>query len=131
MPLPNEGSSARRPIGRLLLAIVFALCAISAWMQVVFVPLSLTRDPLVLTLLQAIMGLAATAAAWGSWAGRRWAPWAALLYALVTAGVLIVLGPLLGLSAESRHELRIGSVSVVLLGLAAGWYLGRDTPSYR
>ena len=120
----------RRPTGHIVLAIVFGFFAVTAWMQVVFVPLDLTGDPLVLTLLQALMGIAATAAAWGSWAGRRWAPWAALLYALVTAGMLIVLGPLLGLSPESRHGLRIGAVSVVLLGLAAGWYLGRDTPSY-
>jgi hypothetical protein len=100
-------------------------------MQVVFVPLDLTGDPMVLTLLQALMGIAATAAAWGSWAGRRWAPWAALLYALVTAGMLIVLGPLLGLSPESRVGLRIGAVTVVLLGLAAGWYLGRGSSSLR
>jgi peptidoglycan/LPS O-acetylase OafA/YrhL len=126
-----EGTSARRPVGRILLAIVFAIVAISAWMQVVLVPLALSSDPLVLTLLQAIMGIAATAAAWGSWAGRRWAPWAALVYAVMTAGMLIVLGPLLGLPTKSRHELRLGAVSVVLLGLAAGWYLGRNTPSYR
>ena len=126
-----EGTSARRPVGRILLAIVFAIVAISAWMQVVLVPLALSSDPLVLTLLQAIMGIAATAAAWGSWAGRRWAPWAALVYAVMTAGMLIVLGPLLGLPTKSRHELRLVAVSVVLLGLAAGWYLGRNTPSYR
>jgi hypothetical protein len=131
MPSPEEGTSIRRPIGRIALAIVFGFFAIAAWMQVVFVPLGMTGDPLVLTLLQAVMGLAATAAAWGSWAGRRWAPWAALLYALVTAGMLIVLGPLLGLPPESRHGLRIGAVTVVLLGLAAGWYLGRNSPSYR
>ena len=127
----SEGTSARRPVGRILLAIMFAIVAISAWMQVVLVPLALSSDPLVLTLLQAIMGIAATAAAWGSWAGRRWAPWAALVYAVVTAGMLIVLGPLLGLPTKTRHELRLGAISVVLLGLAAGWYLGRNTPSYR
>jgi hypothetical protein len=131
MPLRDESSQMRRPIGRIVLAIVFALFAILAWLQVVFVPLELTGDPLVLTLLQALMGIAASAAAWGSWAGRRWAPWAALLYALVTAGMLIVLGPLLGLPPESRGGMRIGAVTVVLLGLAAGWYLGRRPSSLR
>ena len=125
MPLHDAHASRRRPIGRILLTIVFALLAIQAWVQVVLVPLSLTGDPMVLTLLQAVIGIAATAAAIGAWAGAWWSPWAALFYGLVTAVMLIALGPLLDLPAESRHGIRIGAVSAVLLGLAAGWYLGR------
>jgi peptidoglycan/LPS O-acetylase OafA/YrhL len=129
VPISHEEAPARRSIGRIVLAILFALFAIAAWMQVVFVPLGMTSDPPALTLLQALIGAAAAAAAWGSWSGTWWAPWAALLYGLVTAVMLIALGPLLGLPPDSRWGMWAGAVSVVLLALAAGSYLGRRAPS--
>ncbi|MFL5607171.1 MAG: hypothetical protein ACJ8AD_12045 [Gemmatimonadaceae bacterium] len=119
----------RRPIGRIALAIVFALFAIMAWRQVVLAPLGMTGDPPLLTVLQALIGAAAAAAAWGSWMGARWAPWAALSYGLVTAVMLIALGPLLDLPIDARRGIWTGAVSVVLLALAAGWYLGRANRS--
>jgi sorbitol-specific phosphotransferase system component IIBC len=113
-----------------VLTILFALFAIQAWLQVAFVPLGKTSDPPALTLLQALIGAAATAAAWGSWTGTWWAPWAALAYGLVTAITLIALGPLLGLPLDARPGLWTGAVLTVLLALVAGWYLGRRTPSH-
>jgi hypothetical protein len=114
-----------RPRGRVVLALVFALFALNGWVQVVLAPLGRTGDPGALTLLQAIVGTAAAAAAWGSWAGTRWAPWAALLYGLLTAGMLVALGPLLDLPAEAQHGIWIGAGVVMLFAAASAWYLRR------
>lgn len=117
---------ARRSVGRIACAVVFALLALNAWAQVV---LALATDPddlPVLTILQALVGAAAAAAAWGSWSVARWAPVASLLYGLVTAGMLISLEPMLDLGAEARRGLWLGAGIVLLFGLWAAWYLRRD-----
>jgi hypothetical protein len=115
----------RRPPGRVVLAVVFALFALNALAQVALVPLGRTDDPAALTALQALIGAAGGAAAWGSWAGRRWAPVAAALYGLATAAMLAALGPLLGLDPDARGGLWGGAAGVLLFGLAAAWYLRR------
>src|SRR3981081_4825784 len=114
-----------RPRGRVMLSVVFALFALNAGVQVAFVPLGRTGDPRALTLLQALIGTAAAVAAWGSWAGTRWAPWAALLYGLVTAGTLVALGPLLDLPADSRRGIWMGAAVIMVLAALSGWYLHR------
>lgn len=116
----------RRSRGRTALAVVFALLALNAFAQVIFVPLGLTGDPPALTALQALVGTAGAAAAWGSWTGTRWAPWAALLYGLVTAGMLVALDPLLALGPEARRGLWVGAACVLVFGLWAAWYLRRS-----
>jgi hypothetical protein len=114
-----------RPRGRVVLALVFALFALNGWVQVALAPLGRTSDPGALTLLQALVGTAAAAAAWGSWAGTRWAPWAALLYGLLTAGMLVAVGPLLDLPADARHGIWIGAVVFMLFAAVSAWYLHR------
>ena len=111
--------------GRLAVAGVFALLALNAWAQVALVPLGGSDDPFVLTALQALIGAAGAAAAWGSWAGARWAPATAVLYGLVTAGMLVALTPLLGLAPDARGGLWAGAAVVLLLSLCAAWYLHR------
>jgi hypothetical protein len=114
-----------RPRGRVVLALVFALFALNAWVQVALAPLGRTSDPGALTLFQALVGTAAAAAAWGSWAGTRWAPWAALLYGLLTAGMLVAVGPLLDLPADARHGIWIGAAVFMLFAAISAWYLHR------
>ena len=110
---------------RVALAVLFALLAVNAWAQVVLVPLGRADDPAALTALQALIGAAGAAAAWGSWAGARWAPAAAVLYGLVTAGMLVALTPLLDLGPDARGGLWMGAAAVLLFGLWAAWYLHR------
>lgn len=117
--------SAPRPRGRVALAVVFALLALNALAQVALVPLGSSDDPPPLTALQALIAAAGGAAAWGSWTGARWAPAAALLYGVVTAGMLAALEPLLALDAEARGGLLTGAAAVLLLALSAAWYLRR------
>jgi ABC-type glycerol-3-phosphate transport system permease component len=115
----------RRPRGRAVLAAVFVLLALNAWLQVLLALLGRSDDPGALTALQALVGIAGGAAAWGSWIGARWAPAAAGLYGLVTAGMLIAFAPLLDLEAEARRGLWAGAAAVLLLALWAGSYLRR------
>jgi hypothetical protein len=115
----------RRSRGRVVLALVFAVLALNAWAQVLLVPLGRSGDPTALTALQALVGIAGGAAAWGSWTGTRWAPAAAVLYGLVTAGMLVALTPLLDLGPDARGGLWTGAAAVLLFALWAGWYLRR------
>ena len=75
-----------RTRGRIVLTVVFALLALTAWVEVALVSLGVSEDPAALLALESLAGATGTATAWGSWTGARWAPWAALSYGL-TAGV--------------------------------------------
>lgn len=79
--------------------------------------------------LQTLVGLAGAAAAWGSWKGSRWAPAAAMLYGVVTAGMIVALDPLLDLGAEARGGLWTGAAIILLFSMIAGWYLRRESGS--
>ena len=116
----------RRPWGRVALAAIFALLALNALAQVALVPLGRSDDPGPLVLLQALVGLAAAAAAWGSWTGARWAPYAAAAYGVVVAVMLLALEPLLDLGAASRGGLRLAAGSLLGLSLLAAWWLRRS-----
>jgi hypothetical protein len=120
----------RRSRGRVVLAVAFGLFALSAWIQVVLVPLGRSGDPPALTLLQAVVGTAAAMAAWGSWGGARWAPWAALAYGVTSAGMLAALGPLLELPVDARTSIWWGALIVLLFTVFAAWYLRRTTPAH-
>ena len=121
-PAPRAAVRSR---GAIALAVVFVLLAGNAWAQVVLVPFGRTDDPPALTALQAIIGATGVGAAWGSWRLARWAPAAALLHALATAGMLLSLGPLLDLPADARGGIRWGAGGMLLLGACAAWYLRR------
>jgi peptidoglycan/LPS O-acetylase OafA/YrhL len=117
----------RRSRGRTILAVAFALLAANAWAQVALVALGHSDDPGALTTLQALIGLSAVAAAWGSWAGRRWAPGAAVAYGLITGGMIASLGPLLDLEPDARGGLWVGGAAVLVLAIGCAWYLRRTT----
>lgn len=112
-------------MGRRILAVVFALLALNAWAQVVLVLVGRSGDPGLLTALQALVGALAALAAWGSWTGARWAAGAAVIHGLVTAGMIVALGPILGLDADERGGLLVGAAVVLGFGLFAAWYLRR------
>ena len=113
----------RRSRGCVALAVVFGLLALNAFAQVILVPLDRSDDPPLLTVLQALVATVAGAAAWGSWFGTRWAPVAAFLYGLVTAGLLVSLDPLLYLGHDARDGLWVGAALALLFGVWAAWYL--------
>jgi hypothetical protein len=104
---------------------MFGLLALNAWLQVAFVAVGRSDDPQLLTALQVGIGAAGAAASWGSWRLTPWAHLAAAAYSLVTAGMLLGLGPLLDLDSGARGSLWVGSAIVLAFGIWSAWYLRR------
>ena len=115
-----------RSRGSIILVVVFTLFGLNAWVQVINAAIGGSDDPMALVILQTLVGTAGTAAAWGTWSGARWAPVAAMSYGVVTAVMLVSLGPLLDLAAEEMRGIWTGAAAVLLFGLWAGWYLRRS-----
>ena len=115
----------RRSRIRHVLAAFYVLLGVNAWTQAVLALVRGDGDPPSLILLQALVGTAAAAAAWGAWRGARWAPLASVLYGVVTAGMLVALAPILDLPPDARPGLWSGAALVLLFALAIAWYLRR------
>ena len=112
----------RRTVGQIIVAALFALLAVNALQEVVW-----SDSPTVLRILQAIVGSTAAATAWGAWRGARWSPVLAALYGLIAGGMVVSLGPMLGMPVEERGGLWIGSGIILLVSLVCAWYLRRVT----
>jgi hypothetical protein len=110
---------------RIVLALIFAFLALNAWAQVALRVIGRSDDPLMLSVLQSLIGVAGTAAAWATWTSARWAPIAALAHGASTAGMLIALGPMLDLEPDARGGILIGAAAVFIFGLVSAWYLRR------
>ena len=119
----------RRPVGRIVVAVIFGLLALNAWAQVLLVPLGRSDDPAMLTLLQVLVGTSAALAAVGSWRGARWAPAAAVAYGIITGAMIVLLDPLLDIGPEGRSGLWLGALLVLLVSLGFAWYLRRSVRS--
>jgi hypothetical protein len=121
-----ETAPTRRPLGRTLLAVVFALLALNAWWQVIRDLGGMSTEPRVLTGWQALCGVLAVAAAWGSWAGARWTPAVAVLYGVVAGAMVAALGPILDLPPESQSGLWTGTAIILVFALFSAWWLRRS-----
>jgi hypothetical protein len=121
-----ETPPMRRPRGRVVVAVVFGLLALNAWWQVIADISGMSSEPRLLTGWQALCGVLAVAAAWGSWAGAAWVPAVAVLYGIVAGAMVVGLGPILDLPAESRNGLWTGGAIVLAFGLWSAWWLRRS-----
>src|SRR5688572_22293249 len=117
--------------GRRSGAALFGARPLDAWAQVALAASGRSDDPPALVALQCVVGAAGAAAAWGSWRGARWAPAAAAAYGVITAAMIASLEALLDLGADARGGLLTGAAVVLLLALAAAWYLRRTIGSSR
>lgn len=115
-----------RSRGSIILVVLFTLFGLNAWVQVINTIIGGSDDPAALVILQTLVGTAGIAAAWGTWRGARWASAAAVSYGIVTAAMLVSLGPLLDLAAEEMRGIWTGAAAALLFGLWAGWYLRRS-----
>lgn len=114
----------KRSIGDIVLTAIFLLVSVNAWSSVVLVMLGHPSPPL-LTTLQILVGGSASAAAWGSWIGARWAATSALAYGVFT-GIMLWALPLLFESRPGvRPDFSAGAVSVAIFAVASAWYLSR------
>ena len=114
--------SPRRSIGRILIAVLFALLAVNAFLEAVE-----SDSPPPLRALQTLVGVLAAATTWGAWSGARWSYAAATAYGFVAAGMVAALGPLLEMPVEERGGLWIGAAVVLVFSLACAWFLRRMT----
>ena len=120
-----ETATRRPPIGLMLVALLFAVAAGSALMQVVMAATGGSDDPAPLVALQLVSGLFAAAAAVGAWRRARWSSIACVGYGITTAVMLALLPHLLGLEAEARRGIFSGAAVVLLFSVAAAWYVHR------
>jgi len=97
---------------------------VNAWSQVVLVLLGHIRPPL-LTTLQILVGASASAAAWGSWVGARWASTAALFYGFCAAAMLWGLPLIVNSGTVARPDFSASAVAVAIFAVASAWYLSR------
>jgi len=118
----NATPAPRRSVGRIIVAVLFALLAANAFQEVFF-----SDSPPALRALQAVVGALGAATAWGAWTGARWSAALATLYGLVAAGMVVSLGSLLDMPVEERGGLWIGGVVILVFSLACAWYLRRAT----
>jgi hypothetical protein len=116
---------ARRPVGLVVIAVLFALSALSDAVQVTPLLQGGDDDPLALSMLHLAGAITAGAVAVGSWRRARWAPAAAIAWTAVVVTLLVTLGPLLGLPAEARPGLWTSAAAVALVGAGVTWYLRR------
>ena len=114
----------RRSIADIILTAIFLLISVNSWSQVALVMLGHASSPL-LTTMQILVGGSASAAAWGSWIGARWASTAALAYGLFTAAMLWALPLVFQSSTGARPDFSAGAMGVALFAVASAWYLSR------
>ena len=118
----NDASPPRRSIGRILIAVIFALLAVNALMEAFG-----SDSPPALRALQALVGALAVATTWGAWSGARWSYAAATAYGFVAGGMIAALGPLLDMPVEERDGLWVGAAVILVFSLACAWFLRRMT----
>jgi hypothetical protein len=118
----NDTSPPRRTVGRILIAVLFALLAVNALMEAFG-----SDSPPPLRALQALVGALAAATTWGAWSGARWSYAAATAYGFVAGGMIVALGPLLEMPLEERAGLWVGAAVILVFSLACAWFLRRMT----
>ena len=118
----NDASPPRRSVGRILIAVLFALLALNALKEVFW-----SDSPPMLRALQALVGALAAATTWGAWSGARWSYAAATAYGFAAAGMVASLGTMLDLPVEERGGLWVGAGVILVFSLACAWFLRRMT----
>ena len=120
--MPESG----RPIVRWILAGVFLLLSLNAFVQVVMHLLHMNTDPPSLTVLQLITGSGALGAGLTTWRGspRAWV-WS-LIYGATAVLLLGSLGPILDLAPEEVSGIWMGAGVLALFAIGAAWYLRRN-----
>jgi len=115
-------AATRRPVGRIIVAALFALLVVNALKETFW-----SDSPPLLRALQALVGAIAAATTWGAWTGARWSPALATIYGLAAGGMVASLGPMLDLPADARGGLWVGAAVILVFSLACAWYLRRAT----
>jgi hypothetical protein len=120
---PRVSLNMRRRPGLLLLTGVFALLALlDAWQLLEAAP-GEHSDPPGLLVTHGITGALAGVAAVGIGRARPWAAWVTVCWGAATAGMLMVLGPVLREPPETWGALRTAGAVVAGFSIVAAWYV--------
>lgn len=119
----RAGETRGRRIGFVIITVLFAFLTLEAWGEVIQVAVGLDRQPLALSLFQLFGGGAAYATAIGTFRRRAWAWRTALAWGLVTAVMLMSLGPILDRPAEESRGIAVGALAVLMMGAGFALYL--------
>lgn len=87
------------------------------------------HDPRILLAEHVLVFVSAVVAAVGLWRGSRWSPWALAAFGIITAVLVVSLGPLLALDHGARSGLWTGAATIVVLTAVAVWYANRRVAS--
>lgn len=115
----------RRGFGVIVLTIVFGVLALADVVQLGQAARGLHPDPPSLLIVHGITGLCAGAAAVGTWRSREWASILVLSWGVITAGMLVALGPVLDTPEAERPSLWLASGVVLVFSSLAAVYLHR------
>jgi len=115
----------KRPKSFIALAVLFVFLGLNALGQAAAKVTGDSDDPVILTVLQTLVGACGLAAAVGCWRAARWTPLAALAYGVVTGGMVASLGPMLDLDPEARRGVVMGGVSILVFSVAIAWWVRR------
>ena len=116
---------ARPPVGRIVVAVLFAVTGLNALRQAV--PWFGEHEPPSLAAMQALVGITALATAWGSWTGARWASLAAIAWGLAAAILLALVPFVLQLPPEARGGIWAGCAFAMVIAVGTAWYLRHST----
>ena len=115
----------RRPLGLVALSALVALIGLNH-LLLFFVWIARPEgDPPTLAAEHVLVAALSVAAAIGIWQLRPWAQWLLSLAGAASAVLVLSLGPLLSLPAESRAGLWVGAASIAGLTALGVWYVRR------
>lgn len=111
----------KRRLARALVGSLYGLFAAADLIQLIQAARGWHPDPPGLLVTHGVTGLLAGFAVVGIWSKRPWAVWAVLGWGAVTAGMLLVLGPLIQEPREEWPGFWIAAGVVVLFCLAVAY----------
>jgi len=123
---PSADIKRRRPVGRLLLALLFAVLGGGAWVQTI-INLFSHGEPVVVAAFHILIAISGTAAAIGIWKMANWAWIAVVAYGATTVGLLLSLPVLFNFDPSAASGLRSGEAAVAIFTLLVAWYVRRSS----
>jgi peptidoglycan/LPS O-acetylase OafA/YrhL len=110
-----------------ILSGIFVLLAAAEVIQLIQAARGEHPDPPVLLLTHALTGVLAGLAAFGLWRRRSWAPWAVVGWGILTAAMLVALGPILGEPGDTWRGYWLAAVVIAAFAAGSAWYARSQT----
>jgi hypothetical protein len=113
--------------GSRILSGIFVLLAAAEVIQLIQAARGEHPDPPVLLLTHVLTGVLAGLAAFGLWRRRSWAPAAVVGWGILTAAMLVALGPILDEPGDAWRGYWLAAVAVAAFAAGSAWYARGQT----